>query len=213
MFLAWGLCVEGASDQSYLSALIQSALENNLIEQGRLPVEVAPDPAVVMFLRGNHRDVANCICKAKEAFDILFIRGDSGGRAQARSLQRRTCAYCHAAFEQCQFPPVRCVAVAPTRELEAWVLADSEALAGALGYTGDITLLTDPSCERPEDIPDPKATLRSVVQQIRGSRRFELHDTFNAIATRQKLWRLRRLESYLRFEKRVVQALSDLGLV
>ena len=181
---------------------------------GRVPVEV-PEVAALRLGKGGRSidDVASAACDSRDAFHLLFIHADRGGRAQERGLAARGREYCRRAHEICAFPLRRCVVIAPRHETEAWVLADPEAVMEALGYRGrpeDIGLPGD--AQVAERLVDPKRTLNDAIAQVRGRRRAEPAGAFfTAIAQRQSLDALRRSPSYTEFETSLREALIDLG--
>jgi len=213
MYLAYAVFVEGNSDAPYFSLLLRRAIEEMVLRNGRVPVEI-PELPLRLGQRGRGvDDVAAEACENSEAFHLLFIHADRGGRRQARAFAARGQAYCRRVQEICGFSPQRCVVVAPRHETEAWVLADPSAVMGALGYKGRPERIGLPANARAaEGLADPKATLDDAIALVRGRRRAEPAGTlFAAIAQRQSLDALRRSPSYIEFENALSDALTDLG--
>lgn len=216
MYLAWALFCEGITDRSYLEVLIPRVLEDLLLRQGNRPVDIARQSAVPIGQRNRRVDaVAAEVCAAQEAFHLLFIHADTGARALHQNLDNRGLAYCQRVGNLCDWPPSRCIVIAPRHETEAWTLADADAVANVLGYNGDPGAVGLPgNAQAAERLQDPKARLNEVIARVRGRRRRDAAaDLFPAIAERQLFVRLRRAKSFMGFEQNVVAGLTSLGLL
>jgi len=211
-YVSWAALYEGATDQAYFDLLIPRAMESIITLRGTRNSTISP-AAAVRIQRGPVEKAAQEICAAREAFHLVFIYADTGGRALERGLEDRTARYCDAIQARCAWPPVRCITISPRHETEAWVIADPEAVTGALGYRGppeSIGLPLNP-CQA-ERLVDPKQTLEAAVVQVRGRRRpYDAKQIFPAIAQRQSLAVLRKAESFAAFEDKLLAALTDLG--
>ena len=162
-------------------------------ETGIRPVETPAEPAVRLG-RGDRSvsTVATEACRRQEAFHIVFIHTDVGGRSQATRLNSRSTVYCEEMSEMCGFPHSRCVTLTPRHTMEAWALADPEAVLRALGYTGSATDIGLPRDGREaEGIADPKATLDLAVRRVTNNRRRRGHSLLPAIAQHQRIDALR----------------------
>jgi hypothetical protein len=210
-YLAWAVMYEGESDAAYFNGLIPRLLEDLAIAGTRLPtIPVAP---AIRLRRGSPEDVAVEACAARDAFWLVFIHADTGGRGLAGGIHHRSTAYCEAMRARCEWPTDRCIVIAPGHETEAWVLADPDAVTEALGYSGsprDLGLPADATAA--ERIIAPKATLLQAVAQVRGRRRqANVEQIYPAVALRQNLDRLRGSESFQKFEQGVRSAMEGLG--
>jgi hypothetical protein len=127
----------------------------------------------------------------------------------------RLYSYCEAMQALCNWPPVRCITIAPRHETEAWALADPQAVTSALGYLGPPDSIGLPSgANQAERLGDPKAVLAAAVTGVRGRRRpYDPKQILPAIAQRQSLATLRRAQSFAAFEIRLVEALADIGCI
>ncbi len=157
--------------------------------------------------------VAAEACEAKDAFYLVVIHADTGGRAQNENIGARSVQYCEAMQERCAWPPQRCIVMTPSHEMEAWVLADPSAITSAFGYRGnarDLGLPDNP--QEAERLVDPKAILSAAVQQIRGRRSPDrMEQLLPAIAQRQNIESLRKSRSFLEFENNLRAGLANLG--
>lgn len=213
-YVAWAALYEGPTDQAYFEVLIPRLMEDIIMLRGIGHSTIPPVPAV-RLRRGMADNVAKEACAARDAFHLVFIHADTGGRAIEAELERRSIRYCEAMRALCNWPPARCITISPRHETEAWVLADPSAVTGALGYLGTPSSIGLPSdANEAERITDPKAILAAAVSRVRGRRRpFDVKQIFPAIAQRQTQANLRRAGSFAAFEADLCAALTDLGCI
>lgn len=213
-YVSWAAVYEGPSDALYLDVLLPRLIREVVAREGTSLVDVPDVPAVRLGSSGRSIDaIAEEACRFRDAFDIIFIHADTGGRGLAQGLANRSDAYCTAFTQVCNWPTDRCVTVTPNHETEAWLLADNRAVTAALGFTGDPTdvgLPPDPAAA--ERLGDPKQVLAAAVEAVAGRRRRQsVSNLFPAIAQRQRLDVLRRAASFAGFEARLRVALAALG--
>ncbi|MFM9851419.1 MAG: hypothetical protein ACKVOJ_01245 [Sphingomonadaceae bacterium] len=213
-YVCWAALYEGNSDRAYFNILIPRIIENLLVTEGIRNSSVTTSPSVELGGDGRSVEaVAVEACSAQEAFHLVVIHADTGGRAQNQNIAGRSVKYCEAMRERCNWPKERCIIMKPSHEMEAWVLADPLAITSAFGYRGnakDVGLPDNP--KEAERLVDPKATLSAAVQKIRRRRspnRMEL--LLPAIAQRQTIASLRQSKSFLEFETELRVGLSSLG--
>lgn len=215
-YVAWALFCEGGSDRAYLEALLPLVMEEVLRREGRRPATIPVAPAVRLDGKGREIGaVAGEICLNRDCFHLAFIHADTGGRGVAQSLERRGAAYCREAAALCGFKCEHCIVVAPRHELEAWALADPQAVAAALGYRGDLIGMGAPTdAVAAEKLSDPKAVLNQVAQSVRGRRRnSDYAGLLTKVAQTQSLDALRRSASFQEFEAALRGGLADLGCI
>lgn len=213
-YVSWAVLYEGDADAAYFDVLIPRVMEEIVRSQGTRHSNI-PTTSAIRLRRGAVADVAREACAAKDAFHLVFIHADTGGRNLEAGLGGRLDAYCAAMQALCSWPPVRCITIAPRHETEAWVLTDPQAVTSALGYLGSPDSIGLPSsANQAERLGDPKAVLAAAVTEVRGRRRpFDIKQVFPAIAQRQALDALRQAESFAAFEASLLRALADLGCV
>ena len=214
IYLSWAVMYEGASDAAYFDVLIPRVMQNLVETEGERHSNIPTGPAVHLGADGRAiDDVANEACAAKDAFHIVFIHADTGGRGLETGIASRSLAYCEAMHACCDWPCRRCVVIAPRHETEAWVLADPDAVMGALGYNGKFQEIGLPSgAGQAERLSDPKVTLLEAVTNVRGKRKqIYIEQIFPAIAQRQRIDMLRKSQSFISFENSLRGALQDLG--
>lgn len=216
-YVSWAAFHEGPSDALYLDVLLPRLMEDIVARDGTRHSDIPVAPAVKLGQQGREISlVAADACNAKEAFEILFIHADTGGRAIEEGLANRTENYCSEIHKLCAFPLARCITVTPRRETEAWILADPQAILSALGYRGDFRAIGLPaSAHEAERLQDPKATLKAALEAVAGPRRREhrVEQIFPAIAQRQKLASLRRSNSFNALELKLRKSLANLGCI
>lgn len=213
-YISWAVLYEGPSDALYLDILIPRTIRGLIAAEGVALVDIPDTPAVTLGRDGRAVDkVAREACEAREAFDLLFIHADTGGRHIERGLENRSAAYCEAIGSRCDWPGERCVTISPRHETEAWLLADDGAVANSLGYRGAPAAIGLPAdAMAAERLGDPKQLLAEVIAAVAGRRRSQHIDIlFPAIAQRQDLTRMRRSPSFRAFEDRLRAGLRSLG--
>jgi hypothetical protein len=213
-YLCWAALYEGATDQAYFELLIPRVMEEIVMRHGTRHSTIPPAPSIRLH-RGTIDVVAREACAARDAFHLVFIHADTGGRALEAGLETRSIRYCEAMHEECGYPAVRCITLSPRHETEAWMLADPQAVTGALGYLGSPALIGLPSdASQAERLSDPKAALAAAMSLVRGRRRrADVTQIVPAIAQRQSLNKLRRSRSFSAFEADLLAALADLGSI
>lgn len=212
MYLAWAAYYEGATDASYFDTLVPKVLEEILLREGRRAVQVPETPALRVGLRNREvASVAQEICAAQEAFYLLFVHADVGGRGLEAGIANRREAFAYAANDMCNWPLERTVYLSPRHETEAWALADPSAICRAFGFTGSVRELELPTSGAAADrIVDPKAHLSRVIERLTG-RRGMGSGYLTAIAQEQAVEALRTSPSFCSFEAELRNSLVALG--
>lgn len=213
-YVSWAAFYEGATDQAYFELLVPRVMEDIIMRLGTRHSTIPPAPAV-RLQRGAIESVAREACSARDAFLLVFVHADTGGRSLEAGLEGRSVRYCEAMNAVCDWPPVRCITISPRHETEAWILADPEAVTAALGYLGSPDSIGLPGdANEAERLGDPKAVLAAAVSKVRGRRRpFDAKQIFPAIAQRQSLDKLRKARSFTAFERSLRAGLADLGCI
>lgn len=215
-YLSWAAFYEGGTDALYLDVLLPRILRDLIANEGTDLVEVPEAPAVRLGQNGRSIEaIAAEACSFTDAFDVVFIHADTGGRGVERNLDSRSQAYCRAMQEICNWPEDQCVTITPRHETEAWLLADPYAVISAFGYSGAPEEVGLPLNARvAERLVDPKATLKDAAERISGRRRKQaIENTFPAIGQRQDLNVLRNSQSFADFENRLRSCLLSLRLI
>ncbi len=215
-YISWALYVEGSSDASYLGIIIPRLITHLLLDL-RGPPATVPEVAVEVF---GHRggkltldEMAKAICRASSAFYILFVHGDTGGRALADQLHFRTCALCESVNKECDFRLDRCVVVSPNKEIESWTLADADAIRATFGLSRNVELRNVPvKPGQVEAIHDPKALTSTLLADFSaGRRRRSGRWPYESIAQEQDIRKLLDVPSFFDFAEGLKHALRGLG--
>jgi Domain of unknown function (DUF4276) len=216
-YVSWATFHEGPSDALYFDVLLPRLIEDIITREGVRHSDIPSNPAARLGIRGRSIDqVAAEACANKNAFEIVFIHADTGGRALEANLAARADSYCARMSALCDWPPRRCVTVTPRHETEAWILSDPGAVTDALGYRGSHVEIGLPAnASEAEKLLDPKATLASAIMQVVGNRRRNsgVDKLFPAIARQQDIQMLRHSRSFQAFEGQLRNALISLGCI
>jgi len=215
-YVSWASFYEGSSDGLYFDVLLPRVIRDIVARKGTGLVEVPDFPAVRLGAKSRAvQEVAKEACYFREAFDVVFIHADTGGRSLEQGLAERSDGYCESMNRMCSWPSSCCITITPRHETEAWLLADGHAVTGALGYTGNPAQIGLPADARvAERLADPKQVLRSAIEKVAGRRRAqEINNLFPAVAQRQCLDALRKSASFANFETRLSNCLQALGCV
>ena len=214
MYLAWAVFYEGFTDAAYFDILLPKILDEVLAEKGTRPVQVPALPTVYLGRRGRQvGTVAEEICREREAFHLLFLHADTGGRAMEENMTTRREAFAEAAEQLCGWRVDRTALLSPRHETEAWALADGEAVCRALGFLGAPEELgLPPTAAAAEQIIDPKKKLNDVARSV-SERAYRGGATklLPLIAQEQSINTLRGCSSFLQFEQSLERCLISLG--
>lgn len=213
--LSWTLYTEGETDRDYLGTLLPRIIEHVAFASERGPAAMVPEQPAAIFGRKERAfdQAAKEICTAREAFVLLFVHGDSGGRGQQTTLDRRTAGLCRMAHDACGFSLERCIVVAPRQATEAWCLADPDALRSALQLRHNHEFPELSAAPRGlEQMTDPKATAQSILANLlRGRRRRPPRFPYTVVAQQQRLEVLRTLPAVEDLYQSVRRALATIG--
>ena len=214
IYVSWAVLYEGTTDRHYFDVLIPKLIEAILLEHGRVKFAV-PNAPVLCFARGSIDEIAAQICENKDAFFLVFVHADTGGRAQEAAIGSRGGDVATLAGELCDFEPARCVLVAPRHEMEGWALADPKAVCATLGFNGNPDEIGLPeNAAEAEALADPKAVLSNAIARVRGRRKtLPAELLFPVIAEEQSLAVLAQSRSFREFRNAVYAALKSLGSV
>jgi hypothetical protein len=214
VFLSVALVAEGTSDHDFLQPLLRRAVENLCLDHLTSAVVVSDIlPIAVTPLRDESYFEAarRAVTGARHGFHILVVHRDSGGAALSRDtgfLDELTGTVREA------LPSHGLVPVVPVQEMEAWTLADGDALRAVFR-----TKMSDDDLRIPrrpaevERITDPKAHLASVLARTSGPRRRhrDVSSFLDALANLIDLTRLQGVPAYCEWERLMTSAIRDLG--
>jgi hypothetical protein len=216
-YLGLALFAEGPTDYRFLPPVLRRATEDLCLRLARSTIEVGE--VLALYAPNDYRDaelatqILEAAREANGAFNILFVHTDGASDSVGAYKQRVKPAAQRIAVEL--GGQQRTVGVVPVREMEAWTLADGDALRGAFGTVLDNTGLGIPTKAREvEGLFDPKQILEQAYTKVIGGKRRgrrKAADFFDAIGERVRLERLREVPAYHSFEEELHLALVELG--
>lgn len=217
-YVRLGLFAEGPDDYHLLSPLLRRLTEQLCREEARGIVEVEEVQGLDAPSRFRNEDRATRILEAAKTFwggtCILFIHADGAGAPETKEAEQIRPGM---TLVERELPRGACVAVVPVREMEAWILADGNALRDALGTTlGDEELTIEKRPRDVESILDPKARVRMAFQAATAPstrRRSKPSDFHARIGERLDLKTLRQIPAFHRVEEHLRGALRKIGLL
>lgn len=212
-YVGWVAHYEGQGNAAYYDVLLPRVMDEITTLHATRAITIPQTPALRLDVGRSVDQVAQELCRNSASFHLIFIHADTGGRAQEAGIDDRAGAYYRAVRERCGWPHERCIVVRPRHETEAWLLADPEAVMGALGMTGDASRHgLPPNAAAAEALPDPKIVLSTAVRAVgRRKPRRASATLFARIAQMQRLNALREARSFRDFEADLRVALIDLG--
>ncbi|WP_404868785.1 DUF4276 family protein [Kitasatospora griseola] len=202
---------EGPTDYAFLTVLLERAL-------GELPIcrklSVAPVQRLQVNVGdplGRHRAICNAAREAASSLSVLFVHYD-GSAVVERESGKYWDPLCR---EWQEFGPADrlLLRVVPVREMESWALADRQTLQSVVGASWNAKeIFEGGKIEHPEDLSDPKRTLRDIIAAGRTKRRArrDPHDYLPLIAERMNLRSLERLSSFRLWQHETESALAGL---
>lgn len=170
-YLGLALFAEGSTDYRFLSPLLARVVEDLLLERASAALDISPmiELKEPDEFRGETR--ARKILEAARTvvggFHILFVHADGDGdpvRARREQAEPGITEFLG------EFPDGYAgVAVVPVREMEAWAIADGDALRAAFGTTLSNQQLGIPARTRDiERNADPKRVLEQAYARVLG---------------------------------------------
>ena len=209
---------EGNSDPALLCG-ITHRLVLELCQRGSRGEVIVGDPADARNLHGAGGRIgercANAVRSCGTSDVILFVHADGAGDAEH--------AYGHqvaVAVREVQAigrSGQRAVGLVPVREMEAWALADEDALAHSLGMGANRRILREAIGSGAVDqITNPNAALNAIAIEVlglRGYRRRGVDSLLRQIGDSAKLERLRLLTAFQRLERDTQAALIGMYII
>ncbi|WP_372425178.1 hypothetical protein [Salinarimonas chemoclinalis] len=215
-YVVLGLFAEGPSDFGFLLGLLAREAFAVIAREGTQAVIIG-EPVVSLDGR-SVEDRTRVACALADNVDVFIVHGDSSRTARAAVERLVVADLRHRAQATCGLAGARFVGLLPSREMEAWALADPDALAQACGYVAwpaSIELFREPT--EAERLADPKQALDTAIGTLVGTRRrgrsISAAAYLDRIGETASLERLRRLDSYARFASDLRAALDHLGLL
>jgi hypothetical protein len=215
--LVLALYAEGSTDERFLPPVIQRTVQHIVAERGRAVVDVL-EPLLVPKNPDISGQAEHILDAARQTtgYHALIIHADADHPTAERALTERfqpgLLLVEQAGIDHHLIPLI------PVQMIEAWLLADPEALRQVIGTdmsTRDLHLPVQ--AHQVESDPDPKQTLKDVVQRATAQRRrrraIRVSDMFAPLARTISLERLRSVPAYQQFVTDMSAALSELQII
>lgn len=211
--LVLALYAEGSTDERFLPPVIQRTVEHIVAERGRTMVDVL-EPLLVQKNPDISGQAERILDAARQTTGshALIIHADADHPTAERALTERfqpgLQLVKQAGIDHHLIPLI------PVRMIEAWLLADPDALRQVIG-TRDLHLPLQ--AHQVESDPDPKQTLKDVVQRATAQRRrrraIRVSDMFAPLARTISLEHLRSVPAYQQFVVDMSAALIELHII
>jgi hypothetical protein len=213
--LVLALYVEGPSDAHFLPAIIQRTAKN-LIDQYRQDIDVS-EPIVISIEKQRKRE--DCILNAaKEAcgFHALIVHSDADDKTPDRAYKERIEPGFNRVLYSTEKVCKELIPVIPVQMIEAWMLADYNALRGTIGTNASSEKLGLPA--RPalvERDANPKHTLNEIMRKANANRshrhqKIDINRRYELLARNIDLDVLALVPSYREFKKVLTKTLAKL---
>jgi hypothetical protein len=213
---------EGRTDERFLPTIIQRTAADLLARRGRNLVDVL-DPVVLNADPEDSRaDKILSVARRASGYHVLFVHADADRPTADQAYRerinpgvQRVRAALDAGEDVCQ----TLTPVVPIQMLEAWLLADPDALRTVIGTNMQPTELDIPSTPgQIEGLADPKQQITEIIRRAyahraRRRRRFNLGEFYQPLASQIRLERLAQLPAYQRFVDDLATALVDLDFI
>ena len=215
-----GLFVEGTTDISFLSSIVERTLQNVAFDcKGEIDLEVKE----IKIDKSGLGFCEQVIMASEKGFSefgitILCVHSDADNKKLEDTYQNRI----NQAIDRLKLLEANqyckiLVAIVPIQETEAWMLADKELLRNEIG-----TEKSDNELEinrQPETIARPKEVIENAIRIARENytrkRRKDLTigDLYLPVGQAMSLDKLEKLESYRDFKNNVKEAFKILNLL
>lgn len=213
---------EGPTDEQFLPLIIQRTVQQILIERGRTTVDIL-EPILLRHLidRKKYPSQAERLLQAGHraaGYHALIIHADADHPTSERAMRERIQPGLRLIQQTRERVCEYLIPLIPVQMTEAWLLADPEALRTVIGTQVATQKLGLPErIHQVESDPDPKETLRQVVQnaladQPRRRRRLNLGSLYEPLARQIRLERLWQVPAYQQFVHHLTEALIVLHL-
>lgn len=217
--LSLALYCEGPTDKHFLPIIIQRTSQDILGQYGKNIVEVLPIEVIDAPKQKQGKGILEVALKSVGRH-ILIIHADADSRtyeqAKAQSFIPGYNLVQRTHLKVCK----NLVAMIPVREVEAWMIADFEALQAVLETKATASDLGLPAkAKLVETNSDPKATLKQVVVRAYASRSrrhrsiSNWHEFYETLAQEIKLERLKEIPAFQRFVVDLIATFRILNLL
>ena len=216
--LVLGLYVEGSTDRRFLQPVIERIATEILAKNGRGDVW---DDTIILpiepIVRKRESQARKILAAATEACGcyLLIIHTDADGPTAAEARKDRFNPGLElvrqAGGRVCQ----DVLPIIPIQEIEAWLLADREALLKALETNKSVAKLGIPPIRKIESTAQPKERLEDIIRIANQFGRYQINrdDLYEPLGETVRLEKLSTLSAYQQFISDLTDALTKLGII
>lgn len=220
--LVSALYAEGRTDERFLPTVLQRTIVDILAQRARQVVDVWEPIALEPDQQASRDESILAVARKVAGYHLLFVHADADGRTRDRAFSERIqpgLSLIRAVQTTGEAVCRDLVPVIPVQKVEAWLLADSEALRATIGITESSGQLHIP--QRPAEIEGaahPKELLGEIIRQVhaqrpRRRRQFDIGELYRPLADRISLEMLRRLPAYRQLVEDLTTALISTGFI
>lgn len=217
--LVTALYAEGRSDERFLPRIIQRTAADLLGQHSQRVVDVLEPTLLRPDESGSRADSILSVARKAAGYHILFVHADADAptrhRAYAERIEPglREIALVREQERVCS----DLVPVIPIQAVEAWLLADGDALREVIGSDLSLHDLGVPQAVTAiEGLTNPKQTLQEIVSRAlanrpRRRRHLNLGELYEPLANQVSLSRLAQLTAFSHFTDDLTKTLASLG--
>ena len=220
--LVSALYAEGRTDERFLPILLQRVLAELLNMHSPRSVDVLEPIVLRTHKRTNQEEAIFLAAQQAAGYHILFVHTDADDNTTNSAYIERIepglslvqCAY-STGVPVCS----HIVPVIPVHMLEAWLLADAEAIGDIVGIPRPLVLQHLPfSAHEIEGVSDPKAQLLTLIREVqafrsRRRRNAVIGEYYEPMANRIRISQLQRLPAFQQMTEDILAVLSQLRFV
>jgi hypothetical protein len=216
------LYTEGATDNRFLPLIVQRTAEELLLQRASQVVDVLPVQVIQGIKQESRAEAILQAAKQSQGYQLLLIHSDADDRSASAALSERIQPGLDLVAQQ----PVNVelcrdlVPIVPVTMIEAWMLADAEALCEIMRTEQSLQDLTIPtSPDAIERIAYPKDRLAQILRNAsayRSRRRRREHtvsELYEPLGQQIDLSKLGRLSAYQTFQEDLASALRFLHYI
>lgn len=220
--LTTALYAEGRTDERFLPTILRRTIDDLLSRRAPRVVEVPLPILLQPDLKASRAEDIVAVARQAAGYHLLFVHADADHPTRARALSERVLPGVSLVQERFTAGEAVCrdlVPVIPVRMVEAWMLADPEALRAIVGTVLSPDELGIPMrAHEIEGEAQPKERLAAIMhiaytQRPRRRRHVGIGDLYRPLADQISLQRLNRLSAYQQLVDDLTTTLTSLGFI
>jgi hypothetical protein len=216
--LVFGLYFEGSTDKAFLPPVIRRITLEVLAHYQR--ADVWNDIITIPVKPQNHGDLdKKILAAATEAlgYHLLIVHGDADDLTADEAREQRFKPGLELVRQAGNGACQDLLPIIPIRAIEAWLMADNDALLSALGINKSASDLGIPHLHKIESTAKPKERLENIIRLVNQSRPrrrpIRRDDLYEPLGEAVRLSKLAHLSAYNQFTADLTEALTNLGVI